>query len=259
MKLVVSDLDGTLLLKYDSVGDYTIKTIRKLIDSGVEFAVATGRGRQGVDFLIEKLQRNIYVICNNGASIYDKNGNCIYEKMISKDIAIEILKAIRSEGVYYNAFDRENFYFNKTDPRDFTGRRKSFKRVPLESEEEIPNLSKIIITDKEEIVSKMSDIMRKKYSDKIEVTISDPICVDLVPKDCSKGNGIKKIGEILGIETCEVMAFGDGENDLDMLRTVGHPVAMENSQEILKKEIKNIARPNVEEGVAKYIEEYFKF
>ncbi|WP_300344639.1 HAD family hydrolase, partial [Fusobacterium sp.] len=67
------------------------------------------------------------------------------------------------------------------------------------------------------------------------------------------------IGEILGIETCEVMAFGDGENDLDMLRTVGHPVAMENSQEIVKNEIKNRAIPNTEEGVAKYIEEYFKF
>ena len=53
------------------------------------------------------------------------------------------------------------------------------------------------------------------------------------------------------------MAFGDGENDLAMLRKVGYPVAMENAQEVLKKEVKNIATPNMEEGVAKYIEKYF--
>ncbi len=56
----------------------------------------------------------------------------------------------------------------------------------------------------------------------------------------------------------KIMAFGDGENDLDMLRKVGHPVVMENAQEIVKKEINNTAPKNIENGVALYLEKYFK-
>ena len=54
MRIVVSDLDGTLLQGHSNVGDYTIDVVRKLIDSGVEFVIASGRGRQGIEFLIKK-------------------------------------------------------------------------------------------------------------------------------------------------------------------------------------------------------------
>ena len=57
----------------------------------------------------------------------------------------------------------------------------------------------------------------------------------------------------------KIMAFGDGENDLDMLRKVGHPVVMENAQEIVKREINNTAPKNIENGVALYLEKFFKF
>ena len=56
----------------------------------------------------------------------------------------------------------------------------------------------------------------------------------------------------------KIMAFGDGENDLDMLRKVGHPVVMENAHEIVKKEINNTAPKNIENGVALYLEKFFK-
>lgn len=257
IKFVVSDLDGTLLKGYDNIGEYTIEILRKLIDSGVEFAVATGRGKQGVDFLLEKLNRKIYIICNNGANIYDKEGKNIFGKMIEKKLVIKILKTIREEGMFYNAFDRENFYFDKNDPTDFSGRRKSFVRCPLEKIENIPDISKIIVIESPENIIKISKILKEKYGDIVEVTISDPECVDLVPKNCSKGNGIISIGKLMNILPEEVMAFGDGENDLDMLKKVGFPVAMENAQEVVKNEIKNRAISNIEEGVAKYIQEYF--
>lgn len=257
MRIVVSDLDGTLLKNHDNVGDYTIDVIRKLIDSGIEFVIASGRGSQGIEFLIKKIDRKIYAICNNGANIYDKTGNIIFEKSIDKNIALKVLKTIREEGIFFNAFDMENFYFDKNDPRDFTGKRKNFKRCPLEKLEDIPSLTKIIVVESPENVLKMSKILREKFNDEVEITISDPECVDIVPKGCSKGAGIEILGKILNVPCDEIMAFGDGENDLSMLRKAGHPVAMENGQEILKKEIKNTAISNIEEGVAKYIEKYF--
>lgn len=257
MKLVVSDLDGTLFYKLNEVGDYTIEIIQKLIDKNIEFAIASGRGKQGVDFLVEKLQRNVYLICNNGATIFDKSGKCIYEQVISKELSIKILKTIRENGLFFSSFYNENFYHHKDDPKDYTNRRKTFKRNILEKIEDTPALNKIIITEDEKTILDINKILREKYDNEVEITISDPKCIDIVPKNCSKGNGLKIITKLLNIPIEETMAFGDGENDLDMLRKVGYPVVMENGQEILKKEIKNIALPNSEEGVAKYLEKYF--
>ena len=255
MRIVVSDLDGTLLQGHSNVGDYTIDVVRKLIDSGVEFVIASGRGRQGIEFLIEKIDRKVYAICNNGANIYDKDGNCIYKKTINKDLSIDLLKTIREQGLFFSAFDDENFYFDKDDLNYI--KRKNFKESPLEKIEDVPELSKIIIVEEPENILKIAKFLRDKYKDIVEITISDPECLDIVPSGCSKGEGVEVIGKLLNIPCDEIMAFGDGENDLAMLRKVGYPVAMENAQEVLKKEVKNIATPNMEEGVAKYIEKYF--
>ena len=255
MRIVVSDLDGTLLQGHSNVGDYTIDVVRKLIDSGVEFVIASGRGRQGIEFLIEKIDRKVYAICNNGANIYDKDENCIYKKTINKDLSVDLLKTIREQGLFFSAFDDENFYFDKDDLNYI--KRKNFKEKPLEKLEDVPELSKIIIVEEPENILKIAKFLRDKYKDIVEITISDPECVDIVPSGCSKGEGVEVIGKLLNIPCDEIMAFGDGENDLAMLRKVGYPVAMENAQEVLKKEVKNIATPNMEEGVAKYIEKYF--
>lgn len=255
MRVVVSDLDGTLLRGHSDVGDYTIDIVRRLIDSGVEFVIASGRGRQGIEFLIEKIDREVYSICNNGANIYDKTGNCIYKKTMSKELSLDILRTIREQGIFFSAFDDENFYFDKADLR--VRKRKNFKENPLEKLEDIPELSKIIIVEKPEKILKIAKLLKDKYKNMVEITISDPECIDIVPDSCSKGKGVEVIGKLLNIPCNEIMAFGDGENDLTMLKKVGYPVAMENAQEIVKKEVKNIATPNIDEGVAKYIEKYF--
>ena len=75
----------------------------------------------------------------------------------------------------------------------------------------------------------------------MDITISQPRCLDIVHKECSKGKGIKMISQKLNIPLDEIMAFGDGENDFDMMQAVGHPVVMENGLENLKAKIKNKA------------------
>ena len=99
--------------------------------------------------------------------------------------------------------------------------------------------------------------MKEQFSDIVDITISQPRCLDIVHKDCSKGKGIKLISEKMNIPLEKVMAFGDGENDFDMLQTVGHPVVMENGLDTLKAKISNIAPKNIENGVAQYLENFF--
>lgn len=80
MKFVVSDLDGTLLQPDHKVSDYSIDIIKKLVDKNINFVIATGRGKQGVQDILNQLNLDIYLICNNGANIYDKKGKLIFEE-----------------------------------------------------------------------------------------------------------------------------------------------------------------------------------
>ena len=90
-----------------------------------------------------------------------------------------------------------------------------------------------------------------------EIMISQPTCMDIAPKNCTKGTGIKNLAKLFNLTTEDFMAFGDGENDIEMLKTVGHPVIMENSQNILKEQFSTVTLSNTDHGVAKYLENFF--
>lgn len=257
MKLVVSDLDGTLLDTKSQITDYTKSIIKKLVNNGIEFAIATGRGPASAIKLKKDIGLDIYLICNNGANIYDKKENSIFEKVIDKKISQNIIKLLRDRKVAYNGFIDDDFYRDEYDKTDYS-RRTDFIEHILGDIEEYPALHKIIIVEEADIILRINKELREKFSNVVEITISDPECIDIVPKECSKGNALKIIAQQLGIEMERVMAFGDGENDLDMLKKVGHPVAMENAQDIVKKEINNTAPKNIENGVALYLEKFFK-
>lgn len=257
MKLVVSDLDGTLLNTQSQITDYTKAAVKKLVSNGVEFAIATGRGRASAVKLKKDIGLDIYLICNNGANIYDKEEKSIFEKIIDKKTSHEIIRLLRERKVAYNGFIDDDFYRDEYDKNDYS-RRLDFVEHVLGDIEECPALHKIIIVEDADIILKINKELREKFSDVVEITISDPECIDIVPKECSKGNALKVIAQQLGIKMNKIMAFGDGENDLDMLRKVGHPVVMENAQEIVKKEINNTAPKNIENGVALYLEKFFK-
>ena len=85
MKIIVSDLDGTLLDENSKITDYTRETIKKLNRLGVEIIIATGRGEASAIRFKNQLGIDTYIICNNGANIYDKDENMIFEKVISKE------------------------------------------------------------------------------------------------------------------------------------------------------------------------------
>lgn len=258
MKFVISDLDGTLLYSHDTISEYTVKTVKKLIDSDINFAIATGRGQQGVQKFLKQLGINPYLICNNGANIYSPDGKCIFDKRIPKNIVTEILKEIRRNNLFYSAFQNEFYFHSKEEPvEDFTSR-PLFIEIAVEKEEDVPDLNKIIVTDDDpQVLVNLLNILKEKFSHLVEIMLSQPTCLDVAPKNCSKGTGIENLAKIFNLTTDDFMAFGDGENDLDMLKTVGHPVIMENSQEILKSLFSTVTLSNKEDGVARYLEKFF--
>ena len=257
MRLVVSDLDGTLLNQKSEISDETREIVRKLIENGVDFAIATGRSIGSARVFKERIGHDIYLICNNGANIYDKNEEVIFERIMESDIVEKLIKYFREKNVTYNGFYKKDLFTDEGTEEAVLTIEKGFNLVRLKEAVEFPVMTKMIVKDDPEVIVKLRDDMKEIFSDIVDITISQPRCLDIVHKECSKGKGIKMISQKLNIPLDEIMAFGDGENDFDMMQAVGHPVVMENGLETLKAKIKNKAPKNIDNGVAEYLKKYF--
>lgn len=253
MKLVITDLDGTLLNDESLISEETKRTIQNLINSGVNFAIATGRGLKSTKVFRDIIGHNIFLICNNGANIYDKDENLIYEKYISEVHIKKIITYLKEKGIAYNGFYNDCLFLED----GIITKEKNFNTITLKDKNLYPKMTKILIKDKPETIIKLQKDMIKKFSDYLDITISSETTLDLVHKDCSKGNAIKLISKKLNIPFSEIMAFGDGGNDFDMLNIVGHAVIMENALTSLKKTFEHKTLKNTENGVAEYLKNYF--
>ena len=98
--------------------------------------------------------------------------------------------------------------------------------------------------------------LREKYGSRLKITISGDMWMDCMAKDVNKGKAVRTIQESLGIKMEETMAFGDGENDLSMLRAAGLGVAMENGEEQVKQASDFVTVSNNDAGVASAIRKF---
>lgn len=255
IKVIVSDLDGTLLYGRNILTERTIKCIKTLKEKGYEFVIATGRGYDGIRDILKELGDDIYTICNNGATIYDKKGEVIYNKLMDKECVEKILEIVKKYDIYYSCFVG-NIVYEDIKNREKWIERNYFERKEFSDTKEVPNLNKIVIGGEPEQIFEISKKLKSFYDDEVEITISSPKCIDIVAKGCDKGEGLKKVATFLKVKLDEIMAFGDGENDMSMLESVGVPVVMENAIEKLKNRSFLETKKNTEDGVAIFLEEY---
>lgn len=259
IKLVVCDLDGTLLGTDSLLSDDSIKTINKLVNKGIGFAIASGRSKTSVSKIVDQLNISMYTICNNGANIYDEKWDTLHSLPMDGEIIGKIVNFLSERNINFNGFDEENIYVHSRNSNAIVSlERKFFQIIALDEIDYYPQMMKLLAKDDPQVISKIkNEMLKEEFSKELDITISQPFCLDIVDKNATKGLGIQLLAEKLNISCNEIMAFGDADNDLHMLETVGHPVVMENALIHLKEKFFNIAPPNIHNGVALYLERYF--
>lgn len=270
IKLVGFDLDGTLLNSQKVLTERTKKALNSAVEQGIVIVPVTGRTMAGVPKELMEFPGIRYVVTANGARIVDViTGETLIEELLSREkcgIILDIfekydtLKEIYYDGVGYA--DRESLEnMERYQPDEAMGRYILATRKPIEStraryEAEEKGMDKIQalfsnIADKEkareEVLAAVTDV---------EVTGAVLNNVEVNAKGIHKGNALVKLGEVLGIRMEEIMAFGDGNNDIQMLQAVGVGVAMANSVLEVLAVADMVAPSNDEDGVARIIEEY---
>lgn len=257
MKLIVSDLDGTLLNDEGKVSQKSIEVLREIKKRGYEIVIATGRSFNSANRIREEIGIEMYLICNNGANIYNKDGSLLKTNLIPVELSREIIKLLTKEKIDYKAFNNLDVYI----PNFATIHEEIKNEHKLHYVEDIniiPELEKILIIEEDEQkIMQMKSLIEKFYIDDLEIVISSPDCLDLNMKNCTKKYGVELISNKLKIDKKDIMAFGDSGNDYKMLKYVGYPVAMKDSY-MSTKDFENISYfRNEEDGVADYLEKFF--
>lgn len=257
MELIVSDLDGTLLNNNGIVTEKSIDILRKVKEKGYEIAIATGRSYNSASKIREIIDVEMYMICNNGANIYNKDGSILKTNLIPSSLGKEAIKILDKEKINYKAFNGLNVYLPKY-AKIHEEIRSEHKLTFLEDFNILPDLEKVLIIEEDERkLFEAKKLMFKYFKNNLEIVISSSDCLDLNMKNCSKKMGVEIISEKLGINTNNIMAFGDSGNDYKMLKFVGYPVAMKDSYMSTKDFKHRTYLTNDEDGVADYLEKNF--
>jgi len=270
IKLIGFDLDGTLLTSDKRLSERTRKAMEEAVKQGIVLVPATGRPISGVSKELLEFPGIRYVVTANGARILDiAEADTIEEKLLPADKCGAILtifekydtfREIYFDGIGYVDRDKlENVERYQKDPamqRYFRETRRPIESTRKRFEEENRGMDKIqalFVTqkDKEAAWMEIADTVED-----VEITGALSNNIEVNASGIHKGNALLKLGEILHIKREEIMAFGDGKNDIKMLETAGVGVAMENSVPEVLEAADMVTASNDEDGVAKVIEQY---
>lgn len=254
-KLIVFDIDGTILNKKKEVNLSTINAIKKAKEKGHIVILATGRTiGESVNKLINDLSLDQFVIFVNGNFIYDikskkieSNGNELDFNIRQK--FIEIAKKYRRQLIAYNINgDLRRYYFGDNQLKDIQDEDYFNNGVEVLEFDDIDELDSFIFNESLPIVhlgfKAEKDIINKainefdyiKQNELAHISIVGKVFIDADSNGINKYFAINKVAKLLDINNEDIIAFGDSYNDLEMLKNVGKGFLMGNAIESLKNQ-----------------------
>lgn len=261
-ELVVFDLDDTILNDNHELDKRTVDTIKKLKKMGKKVTIATGRMYISALPFIKKLEIDLPVISYNGAYVCNPNdGQIIFHKTIPEKIALEIIKEVEKTDMQINLYREDDLYIKERNKgveiyEEIAG----VRGIPIgelsSNFHDSPTKMLIVERDREKKEYYLN-YFKKNYRDKLEITESKEIFIEFMARGVSKGRALKELADQLGISKKEVVAFGDGFNDLEMIEWAGLGIAMENAPDDLKKRADKIAPDHNQQGVVQVLEDIF--
>jgi len=262
VRLVVTDLDDTLLRSDLTISARTLQAINDARQQGVLVTVATGRMPLSCQRFIEQIQIEMPVIMCHGAIVKNMpGGEIIFRRVIEKNLVAEAINKMQAEGMHCQIYLKDKIYTNQLNKWAENWRKLS----RLEAEEadllailaqEGEGAEKIVSIDEENIIAARYDTFKDLFGGKIHLTMSKPHFLEMSALTVNKGTALAFLAERHGIAQEEIMAIGDSLNDIEMIQYAGIGVAMGNARPEVKKVADYITATNEEDGVAQAIEKF---
>lgn len=260
-KLVVCDMDGTLLTSNHKISDYTADIIKEVEDKGIKFMIATGRPYLDARHYRDSLKLRSYLITSNGARAHDDDNNPIVVENIPKELVKKLLSYDVGKDIHRNIYIGNDWIIEYEIDGLVEFHRESGYSFNIDNLDKYKNseAAKVFFLGKDHEIENLEKNMEKEFENDLSITISSPFCLEFMKKGVNKAETLKKVLKLLNIKPEEVIAFGDSMNDYEMLSLVGKPFIMGNANQRLIDALPNVevVRNNNEDGIGEKLKEIF--
>ena len=257
------DLDGTVLRRDLGISGRVLAALDRLRERGVRLVVATGRRFEGAHEHAERLgfADQDPLICYGGSMVRRMNGETLMHRTLPKESSVEVLEWAADRDLHARVFVDGRIVTSSDTPAALRHlRRSEWPDVSvvdspaewLRNSEEEP--TKLVLVDRPDDVERWLEEARAAFAGRLFVTRSLPHYVEVGGLEGTKSKALAFLCERWGIAPGRVIAFGDADNDVDMLRFVGHGVAVGGMTEEVREAADAVAPPVDEDGVASYLE-----
>lgn len=263
-KLIATDLDETLLTKDKKITSTTVSILKKAQENGIRIVIATGRPFEGIKEYIKQLgiyNDNNYSIIYNGAKIISNfSGSIITEKFITgedlhelynlgKKFGASVIAYVPSYGCITPKIDQ--YSISETKLSKIKTNEMNFDKI-----KDTEHVIKFIMVQNSKLIDNAYKNIPEYIKNKYYIARSTPDCIEFLKKGTNKGTGLQFLAEKLGIKKNEIISFGDGGNDINMIKFAGMGVAMANAFNEVKKVCDFVTLTNQEDGVAYAVKKF---
>lgn len=260
IRLVLSDVDGTLVTNDKRLTDRAVAAVGALRDAGIRFAITSGRPPRGMSMLLEPLALTTPVAAFNGGLMMHPDMTVIEQKTIPEPVVQPMLALLRERGLYTWLYCGPNWYV--VDPHTPHIEREAstvqFQPTLLESFDHLtePVVKIVGISDDHDAVESAAEAARDAHGHQVSAARSEPYYVDVTNPDANKGAVVQYLSKALDIPLSQIATLGDMPNDVLMFAHSGMSIAMGNADRQVQRAARHVTASNEDDGFAKAVERY---
>jgi Cof subfamily protein (haloacid dehalogenase superfamily) len=259
IRLVLADVDGTLVTSEKKLTDRAIAAVRKLHDAGIRFAITSGRPPRGMEMLIDPLELESPISAFNGGLIVEPDMSVLEQRTIPDDLVGPIVELCRSSGLDAWIYRGEDWFVLDPDgPHvDREASTVQFEPKVVESYDGMTEVAKIVgVSDDHDVVAEASKAASERFGDHVSAARSQPYYLDVTHPKANKGAVLAYLSSQYEIPMEEIATMGDMPNDVLMFAHSGISIAMGQSDREVQRAARRVTDSNEDEGFAKAIERF---
>lgn len=258
-RLVLADVDGTLVTSDKELTPATIEAVKRLDDAGIAFALTSGRPPRGMEMLVEPLGLTTPMGAFNGGEFVAPDMTEIRTLDVDADLVGPIIESMQSYGLFVWVYSGTGWYV--TDPEGTHVAQEAgtvrFQPEVVDSLSEVGPIAKIVgASDDHDAVMRAEAAARDQFGQTVSAARSQPYYLDVTHPDANKGSVVTYLARELDVPLASVATLGDSPNDVLMFAHCGLSIAMGNASSDVQRSARQVTRSNDDDGFAHAIDRF---
>lgn len=259
IKMVVTDIDGTIYTPENGISQGVKNCLKKLSDNGIQVVIATGRTYSSARYIADMAGVKCPIVGYQGGLVCSYEGEVLDVKYLNSEIAREIISDFRKRNIHLNVYIEDKLYVENDDEyiKDYIGDKGiDYYKVNSFEELDFTKLNKLLAIRYDcEFIDNLIIELKQKYPQIYTVKSFDYFC-EIASKEATKGNALKFLAKMYSLKEEEVLAIGDQNNDIEMVQTAGIGVAMGNGSKEIKEAAYYVTDTVQNDGFVKAIDKF---